>query len=94
MDIDITITHDTTTDDFRDLINLYPTGRYLRPDDRENGCNWFRVVVGGYPMELKLTWFADVHDANMMDDWFENDKAVGIAEVQEIIAQLSKEGEE
>jgi hypothetical protein len=50
MGIEITH-HDVPLEDFNQLINTYPRGRY----DDNNGSYWFSVVIR--EMKIELTWF-------------------------------------
>ena len=82
-DIEITISHDTPHDIFRNLIVLYPTGTYERPieSSERRDSNWFVLKVHSEtfvkqftgkeeetPM-VRLVWFARENDAGLMKDW-------------------------
>lgn len=68
--INITVNYDTPTNEFRQLIIAYPTGTYVRSNDKDNGHNWFKLNIG----EIELTWFSQEINRNLMDDWFRLDK--------------------
>jgi len=73
--IDIYISHDVPTEFFRNLIVEYPLGIYNKTDD---GLNWFTLTVKSETfdsdakhdsIQVRLTWFADKDDENLMDDY-------------------------
>ena len=82
-DIEITISHDTPHDFFRNLIVLYPTGTYKRPieSSERRDTNWFVLKVKSETFvkqftsaedetpEVKLVWFAREKDGSLMEDW-------------------------